>query len=144
MHEKVCNNHEQCEIIIPDNESNILKYRHGKKSIRYTFVIDLDFEVMLGKLNSCKNNPEQCFATSIEKHTPCGFSVFIKYPFVESKNNFFYRGPDSMSKFCEIRKDNYQEDINFEQKNIEKVEPIELLLTMEELQSYNIKKISYI
>lgn len=49
-----------------------------------------------------------------------------------------------MSKFCEIRKDNYQEDINFEQKNIEKVEPIELLLTMEELQSYNIKKISYI
>ena len=45
-----------------------------------------------------------------------------------------------MSKFCEIRKDNYQEDINFEQKNIEKVEPIELLLTMEELQSYNIKK----
>ena len=81
---------------------------------------------MLGKMNSCKNNPEQCFATSIEKHTPCEFSVFIKYPFVESKNNFFYRGPDSMSsKFCEIRKDNYSEDINFEQKNIEKVELIE-------------------
>ena len=30
-----------------------------------------------------------------------------------------------MSKFCEIRKENYSEDINFEQKNIEKVELIE-------------------
>ena len=50
---KTCKNHE--ETIMPNNENNISKYHYEKKSIRHPFVIHVDFEVILEKMDSLNN-----------------------------------------------------------------------------------------
>ena len=42
------------------NEDNkILKYNHGNKPIKVTFIIYADLESLLEKMSTCHNNPEK-------------------------------------------------------------------------------------
>ena len=55
-HAKVCNDHDYCYVEIPDEDNKILKYNHGKESMRVPFIIYADLECLLGKICSCQNN----------------------------------------------------------------------------------------
>ena len=53
---------------MPTKEST-LKYDHGEKSTKIPFIIYADMEPLLGKIDTCHNNPEKSSTTQINKHT---------------------------------------------------------------------------
>ena len=58
-HKKVCENHDYCCIEVPNEDNKILKYNHGEKSMKASFIIYADLECLLDKMNTCHNNPEK-------------------------------------------------------------------------------------
>ena len=42
------------------------------------FIIYAELESLLERMTSCHNNPEKSQTTKINKHTPSGYSLFIK------------------------------------------------------------------
>ena len=52
-------------------------------------------------MSTCQNNPNKSSTTTINKHTPSGYSIFTSCSFDESKNKInYYRGDNCMKKFC--------------------------------------------
>ena len=62
-HKNVCENHDYCYVEIPEKDNKMLKHNHGEKSMRAPFVIYADFECLLGKLSTCRNNPKKSSTT---------------------------------------------------------------------------------
>ena len=48
-HKKVCENHDYCYVEIPNEDNKILKYNHGEKSMKSSFIIYADLESLLEK-----------------------------------------------------------------------------------------------
>ena len=44
---------------MPNEDNKILKYNHGEKSMKASFIIYADLECLLDKMNTCHNNPEK-------------------------------------------------------------------------------------
>ena len=66
--------------------NNIIKYNHGERSMKLSFVIYADLECLLEKMSTYINNPNESSATKINKHTPSGYSIFTHCSFDKSKN----------------------------------------------------------
>ena len=52
-HENVCNDHDYCYVEMP-NDNEILKYNHGKKSLKAPFMVYADLECLLEKMHHVK------------------------------------------------------------------------------------------
>ena len=123
---------------MPTKDNNIIKYNHGEKSMELPFLIYADLECLLEKMSTCQNNPNKSSTTKINKHTPSGYSIFTSCSFDESKNKIdYYRGDDSMKKFCEDLKEHATKIINYEKKRM-------VPLTTKEEIFNNQQKICYI
>ena len=137
-HKKICENHDYCHVEMPTKDNNIIKYNHGEKSMKVSFIIYADLECLLEKMSTCINNPNGSSTTKINKHTPSGYSIFTSCSFDESKNKLnYYRGKDCMKKFCKDLKEHATRIINYEKKKI-------IPLTKEEKINYNDQQICYI
>ena len=66
---------------MPKENSKILKYNHGEKSMKASFIIYADLECLLKKMHSCQNNSEKSSTTEINMHTPSGYSLFANCSF---------------------------------------------------------------
>ena len=120
---------------MPTKDNNIIKYNHGEKSMKVTFIIYTDLECLLEKMSTCINNPNESSTTKINKHAPSGYSIFTSCSFDESKNKLnYYRGKDCMKKFCKDLKEHATRIINYEKKKI-------ILLTKEDKINYNDQQI---
>ena len=98
---KICENHDYCHVEMPSEDSKIIKYNQGEKSIRSPFIIYADLECLLEKINTCYNNLEESSTTEINKHTPSGYSLFTHCSFDKTKNKLdCYRGDNCMKKSC--------------------------------------------
>ena len=77
-------------------------------------------QVLNGKINGCKNNPEDSSTTKVSKHIPSGFSISSVSSFrsIENKHDV-YRGKDCMKKFCEFLREHAMKIINFKKKKNE-------------------------
>ena len=64
-HEKVCKDHDFCDIVMPDEGNKILKYNPGEQSLKVPFIIYTDLECLLQKINTCQNNPDKSYKQSI-------------------------------------------------------------------------------
>ena len=62
---------------MPKEDKNILKYSHGEKSMKIPTIIRGDIESLLEKIDTCHSNPEKSSTTKINKHTACGYSLFL-------------------------------------------------------------------
>ena len=60
---KICENHDYCQVEMPNEDNKIIKYNQGKKSVRSPFIIYVDLECLLEKINTCYNNPEKSSTT---------------------------------------------------------------------------------
>ena len=60
-HERICRDHEFCNLKMPDEDNKILKYIHGEKSLKVLFIIYSDLECLLKKKETYKNNPEKSY-----------------------------------------------------------------------------------
>ena len=58
-HQRICKWHDFCHIKMPDENSKILKYNPGEKSLKHPFIIYADLECLLEKIDACHNNPEK-------------------------------------------------------------------------------------
>ena len=138
LHEKICENHNYCNVEMPTKNNNIIKYNQGEKSIKLLFVIYADLECLLEKMSMCQNNPNESSITEINKHTPSGYSIFTHCSFDLMRNKLnHYRGKDCMKKFCKDLREHATKIINHEKKKM-------IPLTTEEKIYHNKKEICYI
>ena len=56
--EKVYNDHGYYYVKMPDEFNEILKYKHGEKSIKAPAIVCADLECLLKKMHSSQNNPD--------------------------------------------------------------------------------------
>ena len=52
-HEKVFNDHDYCYVEMPNEDSKILKYNYGEKSLKAPTIIYADLKCLLEKIHSC-------------------------------------------------------------------------------------------
>ena len=104
---------------MPNEDNKILKYNHGEKSMKAPFIIYVDLESLLEKMNTCYDSPEKLSTTKINKHTPSGYSLFTYCLFDETKNKIgYYGGEDCMKKFCLDLREHVTKIINYEKKEM--------------------------
>ena len=85
---------------MPKENNKILKYNHGKNSIKASFIIYADMKSLLEKINTCHNNTEKSSTSKINQHTPSGYLLFTQCSFDATKNNLDYCiGKECMKKF---------------------------------------------
>ena len=66
-HERVCNNHDYCNVDMPKEHEKI-KYSPGDKSLKAPFIIYADLECLLKKVRSRQNNPENSYTEKKVKY----------------------------------------------------------------------------
>ena len=103
-HEHICKNRDYCYIEMPKEES-ILKYNHGEISMKILFIIYVDMDSLLDKLDTY-SNPEKSPITKINKHTASGYSLFMHCSFDVTKNKHYYSDKNSMKSLCKDLKEN--------------------------------------
>ena len=114
-HKNICKNHGYCCTEMPKECNNILKYNHGEKPMKRSFIMYANFESLLEKINTCQNNPEESSTTKINKHTASGYSLFTHCSFDATKNKLhYYRSKDCMKNFCKDLKEHAIKIINYE------------------------------
>ena len=59
---------------MPEEDNKILRY--NQDTTKVPFIIYADLKCLLGKINTCHNNPEKSSTTKINKHTLSGYSLF--------------------------------------------------------------------
>ena len=137
-HERICNDHDCCYLKMPDESNKILKYIPGEKSLNVPFIIYVDLECLLQKINICQNNPEKSYTEKKAVHRPSGNSLVTCCSFHKSKNERkYYRGEDCMKIFSKDLKDQAMKIINYEKKKI-------MPLTDEQKETHENQKICYI
>ena len=137
-HKKICDNHEYCNIEMPNKDNNLIKYNQGDKSLKLPFIIYANLEYLLKKIDTCQNNPDLSSTTKINQHIPSGYSIYTSCSFDKSNNKLsYYRGKDCMRRFCKYLKDHATKIIDFKKKIITP-------LTKEEEDNYNKENICHI
>ena len=137
-HEKICKDHDFCQVKMPNKNNKILKYNPGEKSLKGPFIIYADLECLLRKIDTCQNNPEKSYTEKKAKHKPSGYSRVTCCSFDKSKTEWnHYRGKDCMEIFCKDLRDQAMKIINHEKKK-------EVILTNEEKEPYEKQRIFYI
>ena len=118
-HEEICNNHESYRIEMPKRVEKMLKYNPGEKSLKAPFVIYLDLECLLKKVQSSQNNPEKSYTEKKARHEPSGWSMLKKCSFNEKENKLdYYRGKDCIEKLCKKLKERAMKIIDYEEKEM--------------------------
>ena len=71
-HTKLCENKDFCNIVIviPSEDTKILEFNEYQQSDREPFIIYEDLECLAGKIEGCRNNPENSSATKVGKLIP--------------------------------------------------------------------------
>ena len=85
--------------------------------MKVPFIIYVDLEPLLEKMNTCHNNPKKSSTTKINKQTPSDYSLFTHCSFDTTKNKLdYYSGQDSMKNFCIVLRKHATKIINYEKK----------------------------
>ena len=138
VHQKICENHDYCNIEMPSPNNNLIKYNQGEKSLELPFIIYADLECLLKKIDARQNNPELSSTTKINQHIPSGYSIYTNCSFDKSNNELsYYRGEDCMKRFCKDLKDHATKIIYFKKKTM-------IPLTKEEEDNCNKENTCYI
>ena len=77
-HYSVCENHENY-VEMPKEDSKILKYNHGEKSMKFLLINYADWQFLLEKMSTSHNNPQISSSTKLNKHTPSGYPLLTQY-----------------------------------------------------------------
>ena len=134
-HKKSCENHDYYSIEMPNEDNKILKYNHGEKSMKAPFIIYVDLESLLEKMNTCYDSPENSSTNKINKHTRSGYSLFTHCSLYLTKNKLdYYRGEDCMKNFYLDLREHATKIINYEKKKM-------IPLTKKEEKNYMQKRI---
>ena len=96
-----------------------LKYRPGVKSMKAPYIIVVDIESLLRKMDTYVNDPSKSSTEKKNEHEMCGYSLFTDCSFDEKNNKLdYYRGKDSLKIFCQDLKKQLRSIIDFEKKEL--------------------------
>ena len=99
----VCKNKGFCNVVMPSEDTKILKFNQNQKSDKAPFIIYADLECLKEKIDGCKNNPESSYTTKVSEHISLGFSMstISSFKSIENKHDV-YRGKDCMKSFVNL------------------------------------------
>ena len=86
---------------MPPEDTKILEFNQYQKFDKAPFIIYVDLECIIEKIDECKNYPENSSKTKVSEYIPSGFSMSTISSFrsIENKHDL-YRDKDFMKKFC--------------------------------------------
>ena len=67
-HKRVCENKHFSHVIMPSEDTTILEFNQYQKPDQTPFLIYPDLESIIGKIDGCKNNPENSSTTKVPEH----------------------------------------------------------------------------
>ena len=70
-------------------DTKILEFNQYKKSNKLPFIIYADLECIIGKIDGCKDNPENSSTSKVSEHILSGFSMSTKL-IIKLKINMMY------------------------------------------------------
>ena len=81
-------------------DTKILEFNQYQKSDKTSFIIYVNLECIIEKIDGCKNNPANSSTTKVSEHIPSCFSMSTIFSFrsIENKHHV-YRGKDCMKSF---------------------------------------------
>ena len=74
-HKNICENYDYCYVEMPEEDNKTLKYNHGEKSMKASFVIYADLKCFLEKMSTCHSNPKKLSTIKVNKHAPSGYTM---------------------------------------------------------------------
>ena len=87
---------------MPSEDTKILEFNQYQKSDKAPFIIYVDLEYIIEKIDRCKNNPENSSTTKVSEHISSGFSMSTLFSFRSIGNKHdVCRIKDCMKRFCE-------------------------------------------
>ena len=81
INEKLCQDHDYCNVKMPDDDHKYIFSTEGKNSLRVPIVIYADFECLLYKIDSCEKCPDNSYIEKKALHVPCGYSITVCYSY---------------------------------------------------------------
>ena len=72
---KLCKNKDSCNVIITFEDTKILAFNQYQKSDKASFIICVDVECIIEKIDGCKNNAEHSCTAKASEYVPSEFSV---------------------------------------------------------------------
>ena len=99
----------------------ISEFSQSGKYDKEPFIIHVDLECNLEKIDGCKNNPENSSTTKASERISPGFSMPAISSFRSIANKYdVYRGKDCMKKFCKFLREHAMKIINLKNEFITK------------------------
>ena len=96
------------------DDAKILEFNQYEKSDKAPFIIYVDLECIIEKIDGYKNNPENSSTTNVSEHIPSGFSMSTISSFRSIGNKHdVYRGKGCMKKFFKFLREHIMTIINF-------------------------------
>ena len=84
-HKKERENEDSCNVVMPSEDTEILKFNQYQKCDKVSFIIYVDLECLIEKIDGCKNNPQNS----------SGFTIStISFKSIENKHDAY------RSKYC--------------------------------------------
>ena len=84
-HKKERENEDSCNVVMPSEDTEILKFNQYQKCDKVSFIIYVDLECLIEKIDGCKNNPQNS----------SGFTIStIYFKSIENKHDAY------RSKYC--------------------------------------------
>ena len=119
------------------DDTKILEFNQYQKSNKTSFIIYVNLECIIEKVDWCKINPENLSTVKVSKHVPSDFSIspISLSRSIENKHDV-YRDKDYMKTFCKFLRQHAMKIINFKKEKMK-------LLTKKQQQSYKNAKICY-
>ena len=104
---------------MPKEDNKILKYNHGEKYMKVSFIIYAELESLLEKMNTRHNKLKKSSTTKINKHTLSGYSLLTHFSLDTTKDRLdYYRAINCMKNFCLDLEEHATKTINYEKKEI--------------------------
>ena len=100
---KVYKNEDFYNVIMFSEDTKILQFSQYQKSYKALFIIYVDLEYIIEKIDRYKNSPENSSTAKVSKHIPSGFwmSALFLFRSIENKHDVS-RGKYCMKSFCEF------------------------------------------
>ena len=94
-HKRVCENEDFCNIIMFSEDTKVLEFNQYQKFDKAPFIIYVDLECIIEKIDGCKNNPGNSSTKKLNEHIPSSFSMSTISSFRSTENKHdVYIGKD--------------------------------------------------
>ena len=112
-HKKFCENKDFCNVM-PSEDTEILEFNQYQKSDKAPFIIYVDLECLIEKIDGCKNNPENSSTTKVNIFHEVSMVTISSFKSINEHD--VYKTKDCMKTFCEFLRVYSIEIINLKKK----------------------------